>query len=331
MFEDTTPIAEYIRRRPGMYIGDTGPAGVAHLVKELVANSVDQYIAGQATRVIVSQEGHQIGVTDDGPGLPYDQRDDDGRVLAESYFVRLHQTPTADGHSPHIHLNPLGLGLVVVSTLSSHLEVVTHRAGYRWCQRFEKGVSVAEPTRTKSNDRGTSITFTADGELLSAQEPHWGMLRHKLFEAAHLFPGLTVGCRGELFQAPGGLLDYAHFMAAGQQGRPVGEPAVQLTTEMDGIYIVAAACGTAKECQWYSWCNGLRTDQHGTHMEGFRDVLRGVRWTPAAAMIHVRFSDPRFAGPVRSKIINKNVRASVRRAIKAYLKVNPLKPERGTF
>jgi len=313
-----------------MYIGDTGQAGVAHLIQELVANSVDQYISGHATQVIVSQRGHQIGVTDDGPGLPYDQLGDDGRTLAESHFVKLHYTATADGHSPHIHLNPAGMGLSVVSALSSHLEVVTHRAGYRWHQQFEKGVLVTEPARTKSNGRGTSITFTPDGEVLSAQEPHWGTLRHKLFEVAHLFPGLTVGCREELFHAPGGLLDYAQFMTAAREGRIFSQPAVHLNVEMDDIQIVVAAFGTAKVCQWHSWCNGLRTEQHGTHVAGFQDVLKAVEWKPATAMIHVRFNHPQFNAPTRSKLANKNVRTSVRRAIKEHLKLNPLKPVHGT-
>lgn len=309
-----------------MYIGDPGRAGVSHLVNELVANSVDHYVAGQATRVAVSQRGDRICVEDDGPGLPYDQLHPSGRTVAERYFVDLDQTAREGDPGPLISFNPTGMRLIVASALSSHLEVVTHRAGYRWEQHFEKGMPVSDPVRTKSKGRGTTIIFALDGEVLEAQEPQWASLRHRLFEVAHLFPGIRIGCREEVFHMPDGLFGYALFLKAAYVGELMAgqsKAVLDADLEMDGVRIVAAAYGTAKICEWHSWCHERRTNQHGTHVAGFSAALKAVGWTPSVALINVQTTNPRYAGGTRSKLTNENVRTAVRRAIKAHLKAHP--------
>jgi len=323
MNSPSSDIAEMIRLRPGMYIGDTDQRGVEHLIHELVANGLDQYLAGKADRLgVFWHDGNSICVSDNGEGLPFDVPASGGRSLAETYFTELHATPTADGHSPHVHLNAGGVGLIVVSALSSDVEVVSHRAGFRWEQRFEKGHAADPLRKTKSSARGTSITFAPDAEVMSAQAPRWSMVRRRLFDTAHLFPGAMLRLQEETFHAPGGLLDLAEFEASEKDAvfTPPDQSAFKLNVELDEIHINAAACGTAKSCRWRSWCNGMPTAQHGTHVAGFKDALKSAGWTPAAAMIHVLFKRPEFSAPTKSSLTTKHVRSVVSRAVLDQLK-----------
>ncbi len=323
MSSPSSDIAEMIRLRPGMYIGDTGPRGLEHLIHELVANGLDQYLAGKATRIGVTyRDGHSICVSDNGEGLPFDVPASGSRTLAETYFTELHATPTADGHSPHVHLNAGGVGLIVVSALSSVVEVVSHRAGFCWQQRFEKGYATAPLRQTKSTGRGTSITFVPDAEVMSSQPPRWSVVRRRLFDAAHLFPGLILGLQEEVFHAPGGLLELAEFDSSEMDEvfTSPDQAVFKLNVELDDIQINAAAFGTAKACRWRSWCNGMSTVQHGTHVAGFKDALKSAGWTPAAAMIHVLLKRPEFSAPTKSSLSTKHVRSVVRRAVLDQLK-----------
>ncbi|WP_395751527.1 hypothetical protein [Prosthecobacter sp.] len=312
-----------IRLRPGMYVGDPGPCAVAHLVHELVANGLDQYLAGHARRINVTHQGAAICVSDDGAGLPFDEPGAEGRSLAETFFTEYHQTPTADGHSPHVHLNAGGIGLIVVTALSTTVEVVSHRRGFRWQQQFENGCAVSSPQKTPSTDRGTRITFVPDAKTLLSSSPSWSLIRRKLFDTAHLFPGLILGLQEEIFHAPRGLIDLAEFITAKEEpfSNP-DQPALKVDIEVDGIHVNAAACGTAEKCHWLSWCNGIATSLHGTHVAGFKDALRAEKWTPAAAMIHVLMKQPRFSAPTRASLTNEHVRKVVRQAIRDQMKMN---------
>lgn len=312
-----------IRLRPGMYIGDTGPRGVAHLVHELVANGLDQYLAGHASSINVTYQGAAICVSDDGAGLPFDEPGTEGRSLAETFFTEYHQTPTADGHSPHVHLNPGGVGLIVVTALSTTVEVVSHRGGFRWQQHFENGRPVSSPQKTPSADRGTRITFVPDAKTLLSSSPSWPLIRRKLFDTAHLFPGVILGLQEETFHAPRGLTDLAEFFSAKEE--PFSGPdqrTLNVDIEVDDIHVNAAACGTADTCHWLSWCNGIATSLHGTHVAGFQDALRYEKWTPAAAMIHVVMKQPQFSAPTRASLTNEHVRKVVHQAIRDQLKKN---------
>lgn len=321
MAPSQTDIASMIRLRPGMYIGDAGPQGIAHLIHELVANGLDQYLAGKATRVEVSHDESRISISDDGEGLPFDIPGTAGRSLAETYFTELHATPTADGHSPHIHLNSGGLGLVVITALSSLVEVVSHRSGLRWTQSFSRGKNLGILQQSPSTGRGTCITFTPDLDAFSSPMPDWPSVRRRLFDTAHLFPGLRLALQEEAFHAPRGLLDYVAFEAAGTADTfgSQNQPVFSMNVDLNDIHINAAAYGSAKSCKWRSWCNGITTTQHGTHVAGFKDALKTAGRKPAAAMIHVLLKQPAFNSPTRSSLTTKHVRAVVRRAVREQL------------
>ncbi len=301
-----------------MYIGEPTERGIEYLVLELVANSIDQYLAGEVTRVRVKlQKDGSITVIDDGAGLPFDVQGDDGLSLAESWITSVHHTPTADYHSPHVHLNPHGIGLITVNALSSSMRVTSHRAGKLWEQRFSRGKALAPPMASPSRGRGTSITFTPDREIFEAFRARQEVLRRILFERAHIIPGIKLCLNQEAFYAPGGLGDYVKLV--GEHQHACGEPYrfLRIAHEQDGIRVEAAACGSAGNCQWHSWCNGLSTDLHGAHVDGFKDVLRRMKWKPALAVIHVLMTRPLYAGPSRRKLHNPEVRGLVRRKILA--------------
>ena len=116
---------EGIRKRPGMYFGDVDNGGANHIIYELIANSIDQFLSGNATHIKINIEGDQIVISDDGCGLPFDKPSPESKIsLAEYYLTNLHHTATADGHAPHVHVcRGSGLGLVAVTAGTSKLQI----------------------------------------------------------------------------------------------------------------------------------------------------------------------------------------------------------------
>ena len=131
---------EAIRKRPGMYFGDLEHGGANHVICELVANSIDQFLAGVASYVKVDIEGDRICVSDDGSGLPFDQPSEEVDIsLAEHYLTQYHQTPTADGHAPHVHVGCSGIGLVAVTAVSVALQITSANGKAVWQQTYQQG------------------------------------------------------------------------------------------------------------------------------------------------------------------------------------------------
>lgn len=298
-----------------MYIGDPSESGVEHLIYELVANSIDQFLLRQATHISVQIDESGIEVSDDGPGLPYEIMHADGSRLAESYFLSFHDTPTADGHAPHVHLSHAGFGLIAVNALSQETRVISHRAGLRWEQVFQRGKAISPVISTPSDATGTSIRFKPDPEVMTANVPRHYALRRKLFDTVHLHPGLTIELGRERFHSSRGLADLAAFGTAPRMGTTT--QTFEAVVELSGITINAAAAGEAGRTTtaWRSWANGNETPEGGTHVQGFQDALRRCQWQPAAAMIHVLLTKPQFASPTRSRLGTQHVRKQVRDAL----------------
>ena len=318
-FSSPTSDASPIRQRPGMYIGSIDAAGVEHLIHELVANAIDLFLQATATEVVVhlGKDG-TITVADDGPGLPYDSTQSGEKSRAEEWLTQWHDTPTADGHAPHVHLNPTGVGLLAVTSLSSETKVITHWNGRRWEQDFARGLAVSPPSSQLSAGRGTEITFRPDTAIFGSTTPRREVLRRKLFETAHLIPGIRIGLDQERFHAPGGLADFIAFLPARTTSHStLNDRSFHFRAEAGGILIEAAAKGTAKTCEWVTWCNGSPTPKHGSHRDGFRDALRRERWIPATAMLHIVMKNPRFAAPTRDKLVADHVRGIVRDLIRS--------------
>lgn len=316
-----------------MYFGNEGPGRLQMLVDELVSNAIDQFLRGSCTRVDVSlHDDGWIEVSDDGAGLPFDVAGPiAGESLAERCFVDAHFTATADGGVPHVHLHRRrGVGIAVINAACESLVCRSFRNGICWEQSFEHGQPVTPPQAVVQGDgRGTQYRLRPDSLIFGDSPVGTGLLRSSLWRAAHLFSGLVVGCGREIFVAPNGLCDLLHVMyepTAEQQYAWRSRPAFRWHGRYGNYGIDAAAIGFAQaptqRCRWQSWVNGRSTPLHGTHVDGFSQVLRAAGWEPASAMLHIIAHDPRYAGPTCDRLVVGEVcdviRAALGDAVRSY-------------
>ncbi|MFI4861094.1 MAG: ATP-binding protein [Phycisphaerales bacterium JB063] len=306
-----------IQKRPAMYIGDTNEHGIRQLIFELVANGIDQFLAGRATQVSVDfRNDLEISVVDDGPGLPAYGEDSDA---IDQWFMHYHNSPSATGHAPHVHLSHLGSGLVVINALSESLEVTSTREQQAWTLKFSRGELVnKQRTNQPNTPPGCRYRFIPDREIFQSARPRESVLRSMLLEAVHLHPGLTIGFRDERFRAASGMGDLIQLIARNTGFGSMGyRDPFHFRKTLHGVSINAAAMGCAQDDPTYylSWANGIRTPGHGDHHLGLHDALSEMGWKPSAALISVIFHDARFAGPTRDRLIAPHVREIVRNAL----------------
>jgi len=201
---------EHIRKRPSMYIGDTTVRGLHHIFDELLDNSIDQFLAGNATAVTASTTGSTLKFSDDGPGLPFDEPCENADSLATYYLTEVRRnSPTADGHTPHIHLGGWGCGLRIVTALTEKCHVTSVRNKSLWRKSFTKGIADGSATVTSQRGTpGTTYDLTIDREIFSND---WCQQRidRRMKDAAYLFPGFRVQSPSLRFVAPQGLADLA--------------------------------------------------------------------------------------------------------------------------
>jgi DNA gyrase subunit B len=317
----TRKLREMVRLRPAMYIGSTDEAGLDHLIIELFDNSVDQFLAGEASNVNVEITGNSVRVTDDGPGLPFDmQHDALGESLATQYLTNFHNSPTADGHVPHIHFDAVGCGLFVVNYLSSLMTCRSWRGTNLWEQQFVQGEPTSSPRIVATGTgRGTEIEFTPDASIFKDTMLSAERLRMQLFVAAHLIPGIVVGLQNERFQSWQGLSGLLRVTSAFSQ---IPGPVFSMDRNTKKFRIIAAAKGLAKEktVAHFSWANGFYTVQGGTHATAFANALGSVRWKPAIAMIHVIMNEPQFSGTSKTKLCVEELKSAMAALIREQLK-----------
>jgi DNA gyrase subunit B len=259
-------IADRIRKRPAMYVGGTDQRGMLQLILEVVANSIDQFLAGKATCVRVEANETTVSVTDDGEGMPFDQAvPGSPDNLATSYLSAVHHSASADGHAPHVHLGGLnGIGFVVSNSLSAEFRCRSCRDGYLWEQSFVRGVALGSARKSGFVDgRGTIITFRPDPEIFGETKICIESLRANAFEAVHLFPGLRFEINQETFQAPNGLGSFVHINNDDndvQWYRWQDRPAFVVNGVFEDVQISAAAIGfTDTKTEWKTWSNGVQT------------------------------------------------------------------------
>lgn len=316
---------EAVRKRPGMYAGNPGPEMLQHLINELVSNVIDQYLRGAATHlnVVVHADG-DIEVSDDGPGLPFDEPGPDmATSRASAYLQEPHFTANADGCAPHVHVHSLwGVGLAVVNQLSSSFICRSWRQGHLWEQCFIRGEALSPAHVVAEGDgRGTTVVFRPISEIVCADIPDRAVLRATLWKAVHLFGGLKISCDAERFYAPEGLRDYVHVLECPgtvEEWRWHSRPSFHWRGHHANVHIDAVARGFGESrCSWHSWVNGRATPLHGSHVQGFAQLLEQQGWTPAIALLHVTDYDPRFANPTRDQLASETTRAAVQEALAA--------------
>jgi DNA gyrase subunit B len=349
---------EAVRKRPGMYIGSTGPRGLHHLVYEVVDNSVDEALAGHCDSVrVVLHPDNSCTVFDDGRGIPVETMAKEKRPAAEVVLTVLHAGGKfGDGGGYKVSGGLHGVGVSVVNALSERLHLEIERDGYVWTQDYERGKPTADLKKgAKSKGHGTTITFLPDLEIFEEIEFDFQTLSERLRETAFLTRGLKIELvdeRGETnsvsFQYDGGIEDFVRHLNENKD--ELHRKVIFFEgSEEEGEVEVAMQWNSSYQESIFSFANNINTHEGGTHLSGFRaaltrtlnayarnkgllkekdenlageDVREGL-----TAVISVKLHDPQFEGQTKTKLGNPPIRGlveeTVNRKLGEYLEENP--------
>jgi DNA gyrase subunit B len=335
-----------VRERPGMYIGSTGHSGLHHLVYEVVDNSVDEALAGHATRIdvtLLSDGGCRV--VDDGRGIPVDPHPEyPDKSAAEIVLTMLHAGGKFGGEGYKISGGLHGVGVSVVNALSRRLELVINRDGGRFEQTFvDGGEPVAPLQRVGDSDHsGTSVTFWPDGTIMEELDFRAQTLVERLREMAFLNKSLEIVFRDErpdepvqqIFRYDGGIVDFVVHLNASKE--PLFERVIDLgDTYAAGEVEIAMQWNSGYYEGIHSFANNIATTEGGMHEEGFKKSLTNVlnRYARAkshlkekdenllgedireglTAIISVKLRSPQFEGQTKTKLGNTEIRSFVER------------------
>ncbi|BAW96536.1 DNA gyrase, B subunit [[Synechococcus] sp. NIES-970] len=336
---------EPVRKRPGMYIGTTGPRGLHHLVYEVVDNSVDEALAGYCTDITVdiNLDG-SVTVTDNGRGIPVDIHPSTGKSALETVMTVLHAGGKFGSGGYKVSGGLHGVGVSVVNALSEWVEVTVWRNETTYMQRYERGVPKGELTETPapSHLTGTSVHFLPDAEIFTETTVFdYNTLAGRLRELAYLNAGVKIVFTDHRTETPasntylyeGGIKEYVAFM--NRDKTPLHEEIIYVTGEKNGVQLEVALqwCIDAYSDNLLGFANNIRTIDGGTHLEGLKAVLTRTMNTVArkrnklkdadsnlagenireglTAVISVKVPDPEFEGQTKTKLGNSEVRGIV--------------------
>ena len=232
---------EAVRKRPGMYIGSTGPRGLHHLVYEIVDNSVDEALAGHCDNidVVITSKGH-IRVTDNGRGIPVDMHPVEKKPAVEVVLTVLHAGGKFGGGGYAVSGGLHGVGASVVNALSSTLDVEVHREGHIWRQSYSIGVPDAPLAKGEKTDRtGTTIEFVPSPEIFETVEFDYETLRQRFQQMCFLNKGLRISLKDErdgqndTYHYEKGLSDYVEYLNSAKKVEVVHDEIISIETEND--------------------------------------------------------------------------------------------------
>ena len=349
---------EAVRKRPGMYIGSTGPRGLHHLVYEVVDNSVDEALAGHCDEVrVVLHPDDSCTVVDDGRGIPVGTMEKEGRPAAEVVLTVLHAGGKfGDGGGYKVSGGLHGVGVSVVNALSERLHLEIQTDGHVWTQDYERGKPQADLAKgAASKDHGTTITFQPDPEVFEEVEFDFQTLAERLRETAFLTRGLKIELvdeRGQTnsvsFQYEGGIEDFVRHLNENKD--TLHKKTIFFEgDEEEGQVEVAMQWNNSYQESIFSFANNINTHEGGSHLSGFRaaltrtlnayarskgilkekddnlggeDVREGL-----TAVISVKLHDPQFEGQTKTKLGNPPIRGlveeTVNRKLAEFLEENP--------
>ena len=350
---------EAVRKRPGMYIGDTATRGLHHLVYEVVDNAIDEAMAGYCRNIQVTIHADgSASIVDDGRGIPVDQHGDSGTSTLEVVLTKVHAGGKFDHDTYKVSGGLHGVGVTVVNALSEWLEAEVRRDGQLWNQKFEQGVSLG-PVKAKgpAKTTGTSIRFLPDASIFPNIEFDYEILEKRLRELSFLNKGVRIRLvdqRGEepreaeFFSSEG----LSEFVAHLNRAQTVLHPPVVFFGRDDERAVeveVAAQYNDSISETVVSYCNNINAIEGGTHLTGFRTALTRTlnlyakSAAPArgkdlnitgedfkeglTAVISVRVPEPQFEGQTKTKLGNSDVEGIVARIVNEklaeYLENNP--------
>jgi DNA gyrase subunit B len=349
---------EAVRKRPGMYIGSTGPRGLHHLVYEVVDNSVDEALAGHCDSVrVVLHPDNSCTVEDNGRGIPVETMAKEGRPAAEVVLTVLHAGGKfGDGGGYKVSGGLHGVGVSVVNALSERLHLEISRDGNVWSQDYERGKPMTELKKgAATRDHGTKITFLPDLEIFEEIGFDFQTLVERLRETAFLTRGLKIELideRGETnsvtFQYEGGIEDFVRHLNENKD--EVHKKVIYFEGgKEEGQVEIAMQWNTSYQESIFSFANNINTHEGGSHLSGFRGALTRTLNAYArskgllkekddnlagedvreglTAVISVKLHDPQFEGQTKTKLGNPPIRGLVEeivnRKLGEYLEENP--------
>jgi DNA gyrase subunit B len=341
-----------------MYIGSTGMRGLHHLVYEVVDNSVDEALAGHATKVDVTiHPDNSVTVVDDGRGIPVATMEKEGRPALEVVLTVLHAGGKfGDGGGYKVSGGLHGVGVSVVNALSETLKAEIRRDGAVWTQEFDRGVPrydvrQGEPTEAT----GTTISFLPDADIFETLDLDFSILEQRLRETAFLTRGMKISLTDERsggnhveFQYEGGIEDFVRYLNEGKD--PVQKKVVFFEGESsEGAVEVALQWNSSYQEAVFSFANNINTHEGGSHLSGFRSALTRTLNRYArekgelkekdenltgedvreglTAVISAKLADPQFEGQTKTKLGNPGmegfVASIVNQKLAEFLEENP--------
>lgn len=337
---------EAVRRRPGMYIGDTGVRGLHHLIFELVDNSIDEVMAGYCDYILVElKKDGSVVVADNGRGIPVDIHPQAKKPALEVVLTTLHAGGKFSNSIYKISGGLHGVGLSVVNALSSKLEVEVMRDGKIFYQVYEKGKPVMPLTVKGETDKtGTKIRFYPDLEIFETTKFDYDIVANRLRELAFLNPNVTIELTDErtgksnVFKYEGGLLEFIEYLSKGKE--ILHEPIYMRREEENLIVEIVMQYNSGYDELILSYANNIHTIEGGTHVTGFRTALTRVvnnfarNWglwkeneslsgddvrEGLTAIVSVKVPDPQFEGQTKTKLGNTEVRKFVEKVVEEEL------------
>ena len=347
---------EAVRKRPGMYIGSTGPRGLHHLVYEVVDNSIDEAMAGFCTQITVALEQNDIvRVEDNGRGIPVDMHPTEHVSALELVLTRLHAGGKFDKGSYKVSGGLHGVGVSCVNALSDWMEATVKRDGHIYRQRFEIGVPKTKvETIGESEEHGTTIRWKADKTIFTETTQYdFDVLKTRLRELAFLNSGIVIIFRDERLENPkeeilkfeGGINEFVKELNKGKGVVP--EDPIYINEETnDVITEVSIQYNNSFAENIHTFVNDINTRDGGTHLEGFKSAIRFVLnkffesneklkklidkdekltyedlSSGLTAVISMKVPEPEFEGQTKEKLGNTEVRTIVDQILKEKLTV----------
>jgi DNA gyrase subunit B len=335
---------EAVRKRPGMFIGDTGTKGLHHLVFEVVDNSIDEAMAGfcRSIQVKISVDG-VVTIIDDGRGIPVDIHAEEGKSALEVVMCTLHAGGKFDNKSYSASAGLHGVGISAVNALSEWVEATIWRGGFEYHQKYQRGKPVTGvETRGESSKTGTRIVFKPDPEIFENREFHYDTISKRLREQAFLNKGVHIALsdeksgRSEDFKYDGGIQEFVELLNR-NKGK-LHQDIIHFERQVGMLFVeVAMQWNDRYEAIEYSFANSIHTRDGGTHLSGLRsaltrslnaharknNLLKEKDPTPSgddyraglAVVVTVKLPNPSFESQTKVKLTNPDIEGLVTQVV----------------
>jgi DNA gyrase subunit B len=334
---------EAVRKRPGMYIGDTAERGLHHLVTEIVDNSVDEALAGHCTEInVVVLSDDRISVEDNGRGIPVDMHPTEKRSALEVVHTVLHAGGKFEKSAYKVSGGLHGVGASVVNALSDEFEVEVHKNGKIYFQRYERGLPKTKvEERGKTNSKGTKTTFSPDSKIFPEIKFKYEIVARYLREMAYLNAGLRIRLRDERinkaeeFHYEGGIAEYVATLSKSNEAL---HDVIFFKGVREGVDVEVALQWTdAIHEVIFTYANNIHTAEGGTHLSGLKGALTRTINNYAiknslfknkdmrlegddtreglAAIVSIKIAEPQFEGQTKTKLGNSEVEGIVKSVV----------------